>query len=226
MIPDLRKLIKYEEQLATNEKEDPLVTLYKRNTVSSRAKLDDKAKEKEKDKEQQDAQTFAAEGLSKQSSKTGDRTSNKKCQETAFSTSPKTMKRATSEKDMLAVYREQLRRNSESPKAKANPDRYRPQCETVSAFGRLSRNRETAGEEMIAAFFDQVRLDNEQAMANPNKTRTQRRSRSTSNHKYKHGIPIDICTKETSPHQPATWSNRLPLPSTRPVSSASEGRIN
>lgn len=223
MIPDLRKLIKYEEHLAPNAKEeDPLVTLYKRNTVSSRAKLEDKAKAK--DKEQQDAQTLGAEGSSKQPSRTGDRTSNKKCHETAFSTSPKSMKRATSEKDMLTVYRDKLCRKNENEKAKSNPDKCRPQCETDAALGRPSRKRETGGMEMVVGFCDQVRVDDEKAVANPNKYRS--RSRSSSHHKYKHGMPIDICTEESSPRQASTWSNRLPLPSTRPVSSASEGRIN
>lgn len=196
MIPDLRKLIKYEEQLGTNEKEDPLITLYRRDTVSSRAKLDDKAKEKEKE-------ILGGKRSPKQPSRADDRTSSKQSYETAFSTA--SMKRATSEKDMAAVYRE---------KAKANPAGCRP-------YG-----RENTGREMIEAFCEQLRLEDEKAKANPNKCRPQRRSRSSSRTKYKDGMPIDIYTDESSPCQGSTWSNRLPLPSTRPVSAASDGRNN
>lgn len=73
-MPDLRKLIKYEETLAANAKEDdPISILYKRNTVSSRAKLGDKAKEKE----QQVLQTLGEKSSSKQNMEAGDQASGK-----------------------------------------------------------------------------------------------------------------------------------------------------
>lgn len=205
--------------MATNTKEDPLITLYKRNTVSSRAKLDDKAKEKEK--EQQDAQTLGGERSPKQPLRATVRTSCRQTHETAFSIS--LMKRATSEKDMEAMCRDQLRLNNE--KAKANPDTVRPQSETESASGRQSRKRDNGGTDIIRDFCEQLRIEDEKAKANSNKCRPQSRSRSSSRHRYKHGMPINICTDESSPCRGPAWSNRLPLPSTRPVSSASEGRI-
>jgi len=47
LIPDLRKLIKYDERLASYSKEDYFSSLHKRDTVSSRAKLGDRDTDKE-----------------------------------------------------------------------------------------------------------------------------------------------------------------------------------
>ncbi|KRF81614.1 uncharacterized protein Dvir_GJ17458, isoform C [Drosophila virilis] len=59
-LKDLRRLIKYEERLATNSKEDYFSSLHKRDTISSRAKMGDREKENvpqqiDKDKTKQQA---------------------------------------------------------------------------------------------------------------------------------------------------------------------------
>lgn len=78
-MPDLRKLIKYEETLAANAKEDdPISILYKRNTVSSRAKLGDKAKEKEQQVQQMLGVKTTSSSSSKHNMEAGDHASSKR----------------------------------------------------------------------------------------------------------------------------------------------------
>lgn len=113
-MPDLRKLIKYEETLATNAKEDDSIsTLYKRNTISSRAKLGDKAK----DKEQQVPQILS-EKSSKQCMGAGDRASSKKTSQTDSVFTKSSRKESVS--DFAAEFCKQLCLDDEKSKGDAD----------------------------------------------------------------------------------------------------------